>query len=48
MYISRLLLEEQKMRKGENMNNKNEILSMKNKLEAILGQGIELYLDGKP
>lgn len=28
--------------------NKNEILSMKNKLEAILDQGIELYLDGKP
>lgn len=28
--------------------NKNEILSMKNKLEAILGQGIELYLDGRP
>ena len=29
-------------------NNKNEILSMKNKLEAILEQGIELYLDGRP
>ncbi len=28
--------------------NKNEILSMKNKLEAILDQGIELYLDGRP
>lgn len=30
------------------LKNKNEILSMKNKLEAILHQGIELYLDGKP
>lgn len=28
--------------------NKNEILSMKNKLEAILNQGIELYLEGRP
>lgn len=28
--------------------NKNEILSMKNKLEAILEQGIDLYLDGRP
>ncbi len=29
-------------------NNKNEMLSMQQKLEAILRQGIELYLDGRP
>lgn len=28
--------------------NKREMISMKNRLEAILDQGIELYLDGKP
>ena len=28
--------------------NKNEILSMKSKLEAVLEQGIDLYLDGRP
>lgn len=28
--------------------NKSEMMSMKNKLEAILNQGIELYLDGRP
>lgn len=29
-------------------NNKSEMISMKNRLEAILEQGIELYLDGRP
>ena len=28
--------------------NKSEMMSMKNKLEDILNQGIELYLDGRP
>lgn len=28
--------------------NKSEIMAMKSRLEAILAQGIELYLDGKP
>lgn len=28
--------------------NKSEMISMKSRLEAILEQGIELYLDGKP
>lgn len=28
--------------------NKTEMISMKARLEAILAQGIELYLDGKP
>lgn len=28
--------------------NKSEMISMKNRLEAILDQGIELYLDGRP
>ncbi len=29
-------------------NNISEIMSMKNRLKAILDQGIELYLDGRP
>lgn len=37
------------MRKGGAMSkNKSEMISMRNRLEAILDQGIELYLDGKP
>lgn len=28
--------------------NKSEMISMKDRLETILNQGIELYLDGRP
>ncbi len=28
--------------------NKKEMITMKDKLESILSQGIELYLDGRP
>lgn len=30
------------------LNNKNEMTTMRNRLEDILSQGIELYLDGQP
>ena len=30
------------------LKNKSEMTAVKNRLEAILEQGIELYLDGKP
>ncbi|MBD5552262.1 MAG: hypothetical protein HDQ96_13985 [Lachnospiraceae bacterium] len=30
------------------LNSKTEMITMKNRLKAILDQGIELYLDGKP
>ena len=30
------------------LNSKKELMTMKSRLEDILSQGIELYLDGKP
>lgn len=30
------------------LNDKKEMMTMKNRLESILSQGIELYLDGLP
>lgn len=42
-------MEEQKNTKGGIMlNSKKELMTMRSRLEDILSQGIELYLDGQP
>lgn len=49
MYITAPFGRAKKVRKGEIMSkSKSEMMSMRDRLEAILDQGIELYLEGKP